>query len=509
MPSTPAQEVWPYAMAVLLAFAVAILVVAAIGISAVGLVWLIRLIFGKSAIVGLLEPSENRRSFLVIFSLVSLIIFGLVVVVFIPKLATTGQWIPIDLFGLGIMLSSGLFGFVFGLPRLNPTLVPAQSHSGNSGAVGVPSGPVLTPNTNLEQISDRFTTLLTGVAFAQILTVPAFLRKFSDYFPQIVGTDVIAAKLLGVAVLLYFAPLGFIVAYIVTRTVGAQAFARSDLALFQQYGLSLASLPPMPDVPENPTPEQRNAAATIANYPLSSLTTYSQKAAWARAQTILGHIKDAELGYQAAYVMDDSDPQLLVDYATVLYNDLDWKDLSYVRWLASRAKLLAGANEYDLCARILSLIAAADLYRSDGGYIDMILTVNSLLANDCLSPRRTSRFYRACAFGQLYWSYDASGKLEAADKAAVSDFINRDAAVTLAFGPEMRDQLLIVTDPEHRPKSQPEDNDLQYFACFDDNLRALLGLKAAPPLPTEAPPPLVTLPSGFAKVADFVASCPK
>src|SRR6202162_5894980 len=127
MPSNPVQEVWPYAAAVLLAFAVAILVVAAMGLAAVGLVWLIRLIFGKNAIVGLLEPSENRRSFLVIFSLVSLIIFGLVVVVFIPKLATTGQWIPIDLFGLGIMLSSGVFGFVFGFLAKHPHLLPTQT----------------------------------------------------------------------------------------------------------------------------------------------------------------------------------------------------------------------------------------------------------------------------------------------------------------------------------------------------------------------------------------------
>lgn len=507
-PVSPVPLVWNYAAAIFIALFIAI-VLAAVLIAATLLLWrLAGALLGTRALATLTETTQSKRNFVVVTTLTLLILTGLLLIAFVPQLAATRAWIPVDVFAIGVMLSAGLFGFIFGLPRLNPTIVSTQTQPGTGSAAALATGPILTPNTNLEQVSDRFATLLTGVAFAQVITVPTYLHAFGTYFKGEVPSDLTGASLLGAALILYFGPLGFIVAYVVTRTIGAQAFARSDLQLFQQYGLSLESLPPLPDVPDDPSPEQRNAAATIAKCSLASLTTYSQKAAWARAQTILDHVKEAELGYQAAYVMDDSDPQLLVDYATVLYNDFDWDDMSYVLWLAKRAQSLIGSEDHDLRSRILSLIAAANLYKYDG-YIESIETINALLQDTNLAPHKTSRFYRACGFGQLYWAYSLAGKLSDAEKAAISDIINHDVIVTLAFGSEMRDQLLMVTDPAQRPKSQVQDNDLQYFAHDDVVLQKQLGLIVPPPQPTENPPSFVALPSGYDSVAPYAAHCPK
>jgi hypothetical protein len=117
----------------------------------------------------------------------------------------------------------GFLGFLFSLPRV-------LSDPGSAGLQGEPSpeksarrSRLLASNTNLEQISDKLTTMLTGVALSQL----AFIRSYFDGLNRFISANIIlfpgAAKQAGslpvIAPFLVVVGLfvGFIFFYLYTR----------------------------------------------------------------------------------------------------------------------------------------------------------------------------------------------------------------------------------------------------------------------------------------------------
>jgi hypothetical protein len=99
-------------------------------------------------------------------------------------------------------LAGALLGLLFGIPR---------------AVKGQNSGPYA-PNTNLEEISDWLTKILVGVGLTQIPGIISQTKLLVRFLARGMGPGVESVPLVfGIAV--YFLPVGFIVAYLISRIV--------------------------------------------------------------------------------------------------------------------------------------------------------------------------------------------------------------------------------------------------------------------------------------------------
>src|SRR6266536_4604338 len=114
---------------------------------------------------------------------------------------------------MAAMVSGGLVGFLFGIPR---------SLQVDRDGAGPNSEPVR-PNTNLEQISDWLTKILVGVGLVQLGTIGSaagrLIANVSTAFEPAAGAKVIAGSLLVLP-----SVAGFMIGYIGTRTWLFQLF---------------------------------------------------------------------------------------------------------------------------------------------------------------------------------------------------------------------------------------------------------------------------------------------
>ncbi len=134
-------------------------------------------------------------------------IFGSVVVAFLWSLASLA---------LGFV-----FGFIFGVPKLQTALISNTS----AQALGLRDDvPRLKVNTNLEDISDWLTKVLVGATLTQISKIPPGVKKIAEYM----STQDDTLTQFNCAILLYFTAFGFLAGYIMTRMFFARAFARAD-----------------------------------------------------------------------------------------------------------------------------------------------------------------------------------------------------------------------------------------------------------------------------------------
>ncbi|MGC2634506.1 MAG: hypothetical protein WA215_09880, partial [Candidatus Cybelea sp.] len=132
-----------------------------------------------------------------------------------------------------------------------------------------------------------------------------------------------------------------------------------------------------------------------------------------------------------------------------------------------------------------------------------IMEANSIIATANMPQPKLTRYYRACAFGQLFSALQNAGGPSAATLAAIEQVILNDSALTLALGAVGRSQLLLVTTGEGRVN--PVDNDLQAFAEVDARFRAQLQI-AAPPAPNPPAPPLPVTITDAAIAAGWIAA---
>jgi hypothetical protein len=334
------------------------------------------------------------------------------------------------------------------------------------------------------------------------LTIPSYVSAFDQY---VCSTG--APRPLGAAMLLFFAPLGFVLAYVFTRTVGTSAFAKYDSALWNSGREIATAIPMLPDVDGDPTDEQRAIALKIVESSLGDLQDDTQRITWGRAQAILGNYAEANLAFTTTYPRCGSDARFLYEFATALYNDPAFDDPEYVLRLAKKGDDIAAkalAQDTVLRGRLQTLIIATYLYGAGPAYIGAIMAANTLLQSN-LQPTKLVRFYRACAFGQLYRAGTVSGPMPQQDQAAIERIINSDVAITIAFGPRYRLQVTVVIDPSKR--TNPSDDDLQTIAAVSPTLCAQAGVQGPIATPTTPNPPTLALPPGTT-IQTLVAQCP-
>lgn len=134
--------------------------------------------------------------------------------------------------GIALMVAAasaavgGLLGFLFGVPR---SLEEAAKAGGPSETDGV-NKPRIAVNTNLEQISDWLTKILIGVGLVQIVALRDNGARLVNAVAEPLGPGPGPRILMG-ALLLFTVIAGFLVGYVVTRTMLTQVFASFDPGL--------------------------------------------------------------------------------------------------------------------------------------------------------------------------------------------------------------------------------------------------------------------------------------
>lgn len=121
------------------------------------------------------------------------------------------------LFGLAALVSGGLLGFVFGIPRTNTSESPSP-----------PGGQVrlVRQNTNLEQISDWLTKILVGVTLTQLPSIGAAAGRLIDSLARALGDASYSPAVAG-AILVYFSVFGFLAGWLLTSLLLPRAIAEA------------------------------------------------------------------------------------------------------------------------------------------------------------------------------------------------------------------------------------------------------------------------------------------
>jgi hypothetical protein len=126
----------------------------------------------------------------------------------------------------GILVSGGalaagtLLGFLFGIPR---AIADPSSKAASEDKR------IYQENTNLEQVSDWLTKIVIALGLAQLNQIPRAFQSLATEVSKGIGAPVVTPGLTGI-ILLYFAIVGFLVAYLWTRLYLTREFTKSDRA---------------------------------------------------------------------------------------------------------------------------------------------------------------------------------------------------------------------------------------------------------------------------------------
>jgi len=130
-----------------------------------------------------------------------------------------------DFFGLLLILSLAslligvLFGFIFGIPKLNRNYNPR----GDEGRTAK-----YTPNTNLEDVSDWLTKIIIGVTLTQLTKIPGYLQSIADHILLNNNCDSLNCDFgrpVIISLMIFFFIAGFIAGYYYTRLFLPNIFA--------------------------------------------------------------------------------------------------------------------------------------------------------------------------------------------------------------------------------------------------------------------------------------------
>lgn len=161
-----------------------------------------------------------------------------------------------DFFGLLLILSlasllSGiLFGFLFGVPRLNRNYDPREDYGRTTKYM---------PNTNLEEVSDWLTKIIIGVTLTQLTKIPGYLQGMADYIVANSNCNTLNCNFAGpviISLFIYFFIAGFVSGYYYTRLFLPNLFSvmeensilRAETAIWREGGKKMLSLAGEQDV---------------------------------------------------------------------------------------------------------------------------------------------------------------------------------------------------------------------------------------------------------------------
>src|SRR5262245_51810865 len=163
--------------------------------------------------------------------LTSLLTAGLIVIGFVIVFSQNiGVKSSAALWSLACLVSGAVIGFLFGIPRVLQEARKTEEPQVNHRAEIKPLSYRMQVNTNLEQVSDWLTKIIVGVGLIELKNIPDYMNRAANFIVNGLDggatTDVFAG-----AMIIYFALLGFLSSYLLTRLYLTSAFKRADEAV--------------------------------------------------------------------------------------------------------------------------------------------------------------------------------------------------------------------------------------------------------------------------------------
>lgn len=375
------------------------------------------------------------------------------------------------IFALSLLLAAAcaasgwLLGLLFGIPRTLARPQPAAPPAGRTGeaaAAANPAAPSRNPtsraNTNLEDVSDWLTKTIVGVGLTQLFYLPHFLWQKAgqlnaggfDWHPY--------GQLLALALFLYFAPGGFWLGYLGTRTFLTRLLDEFDRPEEESVALSVNPQNLRLGLSSKEIAPAENGLATadhdLLRLPLEALSTAREIAAWGAAQARAGRLNDARTAFEQALRSEPANRGFKEQLATV-YTALGMRD--------EAARLIEQTPNTDIA------VYHALYEPPPAGFLKAIATGEALLKEPGQENRANLHVWLACAYGQQHAFEKARGAGEEVLK-PIKDKVLREIGAALAADPRTRGLLHSLWRPE--PKS--EDRDLESFGPDDPDLTRLL-----------------------------------
>ncbi|WP_186294061.1 tetratricopeptide repeat protein [Bradyrhizobium guangdongense] len=285
-----------------------------------------------------------------------------------------------------------ILGLLFGIPRTlsRPQAAPAPPQGAAPGQAPAAAGPTSRVNTNLEDISDWLTKTLVGVGLTQLYFVPHYLWQAAEKLNNAGFKWDGSGQLLAIALFLYFAPGGFWLGYIGTRTILTKLFdsidgpspAVVDAALKEGLKIDLEGR-----IVESTNPTVKSADAALLTVPMTSLNNSRQLTAWGTARARHNDLESATVALQEANRVDPADPLAKQALATVY---------AAQRRNADAEKVIQGGEDNELAVFLA-------LYETPPqGFTKAIEIGTRLLRQPEAAKSLNLHVWLACAYGQQH-----------------------------------------------------------------------------------------------------------
>lgn len=306
------------------------------------------------------------------------------------------------LWALGWFAAAFLFGFIFGIPK---SLQNASKPNPN-GVSSVDDGRGIAPyqlrvNTNLEEISDWLTKILVGATLTQLVKVPSLIAAAARYMSN--GMAGVADESFAASIVVYFASLGFLSGYVLTRTFFSRAFVRADqpfspgdIKLLQSASIALGS---KADAPMGFAVQQ--AAQKIRAIAVTDALSGSEAADVAKAAILAGDTAKAQDAAKLALDKTPGDPRNHLNYAIALYS-VDRKNPLIMDELERARTLVDPKVDPRTAEDIYNSIIYLGLYLDPPDGFTKAIQYGEAFVKQ-VTPRDPSIWINlACAYGQMY-----------------------------------------------------------------------------------------------------------
>jgi hypothetical protein len=177
--------------------------------------------------------NELHRDFKrILGALLSAFLVGIGALVWMAIWQVFAKGYVICFWALTCAASGLLLGFLFGIPKVLQKDVPADDteakKEGGDGGRKKNTDYRLLVNTNLDDVSDWLTKIVLGVSLVELQKMPGLLNRLAGLISGELNNDD-KLKAFVVAVILYFAIIGFMMGYFATRLFIQRAFRIADL----------------------------------------------------------------------------------------------------------------------------------------------------------------------------------------------------------------------------------------------------------------------------------------
>lgn len=422
---------------------------------------------------GLTEALKNK-DFGMIFDWFSAYFFlgAIVSMVLIAAAATSiSFWDAVRIVGLSFIFACActvcgwLLGLLFGIPRtLARPQAPAPANtagtaSSTGGPAPAPSSQTNRVNTNLEDISDWLTKTLVGVGLTQLYFVPHYLWQSADKINKAGFKWDGHGQLLALAIFLYFAPGGFWLGYIGTRTILTKLFDSIDGPSPETVNAALAEtlkIDPEGNIDPSTAFKTHSADAALLALPLSALNTPREFAAWGTAKARNNDLESATVALQQATQADPSNPLTKNALATV-YAAQSRK--------VEAQKVLQGTDQDNEVGIFVALYQDPP-----GGFTKAIEIGKRLQQKAGAESNLNLHIWLACAYGQQH-AY-AKRKENAEQMAEAEKQVEREVEIAVGIDPQKAKPMLRKF---WQPLEGSLDDDLATIPRENETLNRLLG----------------------------------